>query len=64
MKRWDIVENKWLQAGVPLTITRVPGKGHQWMLTDEPLKETFQWLDQLKAGKLPTSQVKSHDMDI
>lgn len=52
---WKKVQQKWKDAGVPLTIFYVPDAGHQWLLGKSQLAELESWLDQVKAGKKPTS---------
>lgn len=55
VKVWQKVQQPWKDAGVPLTIEYVPGAGHQWLFGKAQLARLEEWLDQVKAGKLPTS---------
>lgn len=41
---WKKVEEKWKQAGVPLTIRFVPGRGHEWLFGDEETAALDAWL--------------------
>ena len=52
---WKKVQQTWKDAGVPLTVLYIPNAGHQWLLGKAQLPELETWLDQLKAGKTPTS---------
>jgi predicted esterase len=52
---WKKIQQSWKDAGVPLTIFYIPNAGHQWLLGKSQLAELESWLDQVKAGKKPTS---------
>src|SRR5437867_1087118 len=41
---WRNVESKWREAGVPITIRYVKGKGHEWLFGDEEKAALQQWL--------------------
>ena len=42
---WRKVESKWIEAGVPLTIRYVKGKGHEWLFGPDEKAALQQWLD-------------------
>ena len=53
-KVWRTVAPAWREAGVPLTIRYVPGKGHTWLFEPKQFDEAAAWLEQITAGKLPS----------
>jgi predicted esterase/Tfp pilus assembly protein PilF len=48
---WKKVQQKWKDAGVPLTIFYIPNAGHQWLLGKSQLAELESWLDQVKKRR-------------
>jgi hypothetical protein len=64
LKRWEMVANKWISAGVPLVVRTVEGKGHAWLLEGDVLKETLSWLEEVKGGKLPADAVRKRELEI
>ncbi|MFP4055455.1 MAG: TPR end-of-group domain-containing protein [Candidatus Brocadiia bacterium] len=52
-KVWQKVAPAWGEAGIPLTLVVVPGKGHTWLLGSEQLERLEAWLREVKAGKTP-----------
>ena len=44
---WRQVEGPWREAGVPLTVCYVPGKGHEWLLGDEEIAALEAWLGRM-----------------
>jgi predicted esterase len=50
---WKKVTPQWQEAGVPLTIRHIEGKGHTWLFGKTELGLLEQWLDDVAAGKLP-----------
>jgi dienelactone hydrolase len=50
---WQTTEPALRQAGVPLTLRYVPGKGHVWLFDDARLAELDKWLQEVAAGKVP-----------
>jgi len=42
---WDKVEAAWRAAGVPLTVRRVPGKGHEWLFGEVERAALGEWLE-------------------
>jgi predicted esterase len=64
LKRWEMVENKWIAAGVPLTVKTVEGKGHAWLMEGDVLKGTLEWLEEVKEGKLPADALVKRELEI
>jgi len=50
---WRKVEPTWREAGVPLTVRYIPGKGHAWLFGAEQMSEIEGWLKELRSGKRP-----------
>ena len=44
---WRQVEGPWREAGVPLTVRYVPGKGHELLLGDEEIAALDAWLGRM-----------------
>lgn len=44
---WAEAEDDWRAAGVPLTVVRVPGAGHQWLVDAARLRLLLDWLERL-----------------
>jgi pimeloyl-ACP methyl ester carboxylesterase len=42
---WEKVKGPWLEAGVPLSVHVVPGKGHAWLFGEEQVAALGLWLD-------------------
>ena len=50
---WKQVEPKWREAGVPLTIHTIPGKGHTWLFGPKQLDALCKWLGRIAKGQVP-----------
>lgn len=50
---WKQLTPAWREAGVPLTIRHVEGKGHTWLFGKSEIDLLEQWLTDVAAGKLP-----------
>jgi predicted esterase len=53
LRLWQQVWEPWRQAGVPLELNVVRGKGHSWLFGPAQLKLLDAWLEKVAAGKLP-----------
>lgn len=47
-KLWKAVQPRWEQAGIPLTVHVVGGKGHAWLLGPPQVAKLEDWLDRLR----------------
>ncbi len=47
---WKEAEKPWREAGVPLTIRVVPGKGHEWLFGEAEVAALEEWLGALPGG--------------
>ncbi len=54
---WKQVTAAYREAGVPLSVEYVEGKGHTWLLGSEQTQRLMAWLDEVSAGKLPATTV-------
>jgi predicted esterase len=50
---WKQLTPKWREAGVPLTIRHIEGKGHTWLFGKAEVALLEKWLEDVAAGKLP-----------
>ena len=48
---WRKLESTWIEAGVPLTIRYVKGRGHEWLFGDEEKAALEQWLGAVADGR-------------
>ena len=46
---WQQVEKPWRDAGVPLTVHYIPGKGHEWMFDEQVTARLEEWLKGIPA---------------
>jgi predicted esterase len=44
---WQRAEPTWKQAGVPLTVHYIQGRGHEWLFDAPEAREILTWLEQL-----------------
>lgn len=49
VKGWELVEESWRKAGVPLTFISVPGCKHEWLFDEERRDALDKWLTMVKA---------------
>jgi predicted esterase len=56
---WKQLTPAWREAGVPLTIRHVEGKGHTWLFGKSETELLEQWLTDVAAGKLPSDPAES-----
>jgi predicted esterase len=49
-RAWKLAEPSWRQAGVPLTLRVVKGRGHEFLFQGDEWTHALAWLDQLGAG--------------
>lgn len=54
---WQQAQNKWLDAGVPLKVEVVAKRRHEWLFTEPTLERAYKWLEEVRAGKVPTDNV-------
>ncbi len=54
---WANVETLFREAGLPLTIRYVPGKGHTWLFGRKEAAALMKWLTAVRAGKRPSATV-------
>jgi predicted esterase len=47
---WKRAEKPWREAGVPLTVRVVPGKGHEWLFGEAEVAALEEWLAALPGG--------------
>ena len=52
---WKKLTPEWREAGVPLTIRHVEGKGHTWLFGKAEVTLLEMWLDEVGAGKFPSN---------
>jgi len=45
---WKKVQPEWEKAGIPVTLSVVPGKGHAWLLDGPQVAELERWLEGLR----------------
>src|SRR5262249_48619443 len=50
---WKKVTPQWQEAGVPLTIRHIEGKGHTWLFGKAEIGLLEKWLEDVAGGKLP-----------
>jgi predicted esterase len=50
---WKKLTPQWQEAGVPLTIRHIDGKGHTWLFGKAEVGLLEKWLADVAAGKLP-----------
>jgi len=50
---WQEADKHWREAGVPLTLTTIPGKGHAWLFGKSETDALYQWLERVVKGELP-----------
>ncbi len=48
---WENIRQPWIEAGVPLTVVVVPGKGHEWLFGDAQVESLEDWLSHLPAPR-------------
>jgi len=51
---WRATAPKWREAGIPLVLKFVPGKGHTWLFGADELAALDAWLAAVREGKLPS----------
>jgi len=51
---WKKLTPDWREAGVPLTIRHIEGKGHTWLFGKAEVALLETWLADVAAGKLPS----------
>lgn len=49
-KSWSDVESAWRAAGIPLTIRRVPDKGHEWLFGEAEIAALADWMKGLTSA--------------
>lgn len=54
---WQSAEGPWREAGVPLTVVEVPGKGHEWLFGEEESRILEEWLREIREGGVPGQAV-------
>ncbi|MGH7145948.1 MAG: TPR end-of-group domain-containing protein [Planctomycetota bacterium] len=50
---WEQAQDTWHEAGVPLIVDYVKNGRHQWLVGPSQKTELLQWLEDVKAKKLP-----------
>lgn len=58
-KLWRGIEDKWRQAGVPLIVRVIEGRGHEWLLGAKEQAALEDWLDQVAKGGKPVGKSPS-----
>jgi pimeloyl-ACP methyl ester carboxylesterase len=54
---WNRAETSWREAGVPLSVEYVAGKGHAWLVGKAQAARIGSWLAAVAAGKKPIGTV-------
>jgi predicted esterase len=52
-RAWQRAEESWRDAGVPLTVRYVEGKGHTYLFGGKVMTDVYAWLEAIGAGKTP-----------
>ena len=58
---WRSAEGPWREAGVPLTVRVVAGKGHEWLFGEAEMKELDLWLEEKIAPARPQVVAPPHE---
>lgn len=51
---WKRAEATWREAGVPLTVEYVEGKGHAWLFGEKQALRLGEWLEKVARGEKPS----------